>query len=112
MISGRYANLGPEVLAEAGVLLVDRVGTEGVGRHQGRLPDPRRRRGRSTPCSPTARPRSSPPAAPSTSTQVHSEMDQARSGLAVQLETLTHNTTEFLRREQDLLLHGRGAARR
>ncbi len=28
MISGRYANLGPEVLAKAGVQLVDRVGPE------------------------------------------------------------------------------------
>ena len=35
-------------------------------------------------------------------------MDQARSGLAVQLDTLTHNAGEFLRREQDLLLDGRG----
>jgi uncharacterized membrane-anchored protein len=35
MISGRYANLGPEVLAEAGVLLVDRLRADG--------PAPRRR---------------------------------------------------------------------
>ena len=35
-------------------------------------------------------------------------MDQARGGLATQLESFTHNTTEFLRREQDLLLHGQG----
>jgi uncharacterized membrane-anchored protein len=30
MISGRYANLGPEVLAEAGVLVVDKVGAEAL----------------------------------------------------------------------------------
>jgi uncharacterized membrane-anchored protein len=35
-------------------------------------------------------------------------MEQARGGLATQLESFTHNTTEFLRREQDLLLHGQG----
>ena len=35
-------------------------------------------------------------------------MADARAGLATQLETFTHNSTEFLRREQDLLLHGRG----
>ena len=35
-------------------------------------------------------------------------MELARSGLAVQLDTLTHNASEFLRREQDLLLDGRG----
>jgi uncharacterized membrane-anchored protein len=35
-------------------------------------------------------------------------MDQARSGLATQLDSFTHNTTEFLRREQGLLLEGEG----
>ena len=35
-------------------------------------------------------------------------MAQARSGLLVQLDTLTHTTSEFLRREQELLLNGRG----
>ena len=40
--------------------------------------------------------------------ELHEEMEQARSGLAVQLDTLTHNASEFLRREQDLLLDGRG----
>ena len=35
-------------------------------------------------------------------------MGKARSGLTSQLESFTHNTTEFLRREQDLLLHGHG----
>ena len=32
MISGRYPNLGPEVLAEAGVVLVDGVGAGGLRR--------------------------------------------------------------------------------
>ena len=36
------------------------------------------------------------------------QMDEARSGLATQLQSFTHNTTEFLRREQELLLHGQG----
>ena len=40
--------------------------------------------------------------------ELHEEMELARSGLAVQLDTLTHNASEFLRREQDLLLDGRG----
>ena len=31
MISGRYANLGPEVLAAAGVVLVDGIGVPGLG---------------------------------------------------------------------------------
>ena len=36
-------------------------------------------------------------------------MEEARGGLSTQLQSFTHNTTEFLRREQDLLLHGEGA---
>ena len=35
-------------------------------------------------------------------------MDEARSGLSTQLQSFTHNTTEFIRREQELLLHGQG----
>ena len=42
---------------------------------------------------------------------VEAEMERARAGLATQLEAFTHNSTEFLRREQDLLLHGRGVPR-
>jgi uncharacterized membrane-anchored protein len=38
-------------------------------------------------------------------------MQDARGGLTTQLESLTHNTTELLRREQDLLLHGQGLPR-
>ena len=35
-------------------------------------------------------------------------MAQAREGMAAHLASFTHNTSEFLSREQDLLLHGRG----
>jgi uncharacterized membrane-anchored protein len=102
MISGRYANLGPEVLAEAGVVLVDRVGEGGWAA----VPDNQQIRiddgvvyvdetavahGRVVALA-----------------ELHEEMELARSGLAVQLDTLTHNASEFLRREQDLLLDGRG----
>ena len=101
MISGRYANLGPEVLAEAGVVLVDRVG-EGLGRGPDNQPiriddgvvyvdETAVAHGRVVAMA-----------------EIHAEMELARSGLAVQLDTLTHNASEFLRREQDLLLDGRG----
>jgi uncharacterized membrane-anchored protein len=101
-ISGRFPNLGPEMLARAGVHLVDGVGPEALaalrdgasvrveggevsvretvvatGRAQG-LDD------------------------------VLTAMEAARSGMATQLASFTHNTTEFLRREEDLLLHGLG----
>jgi uncharacterized membrane-anchored protein len=43
-----------------------------------------------------------------TADDVAARMSDARGGLATQLQSFTHNTTEFLRREQDLLLHGQG----
>ena len=105
MISGRYPNLGPERLVEAGVLVVDGVGSEVFDRvkdgaalridggevHAG---DDLVATGREL-----------------TDELVRKEMGEARSGLAAQLESFTHNTTEFLRREQDLLLHGHGVPR-
>jgi len=107
MISGRYANLGPEVLAEAGVVVVDRLGAEGLAKihddqeirvHDGVVyavtPD-----GQTAPLA-TGRPLDL--------SLVHNEMDQARTGLVVQLDTLAHTSSEFLRREQELLLNGRG----
>ena len=39
---------------------------------------------------------------------VAAQMAEARDGMAAHLTSFTHNTSEFLRREQDLLLHGRG----
>lgn len=102
MISGRYANLGPEVLAEAGVPLLDSVGRAGwetipdgqpIRVHDGVVyaGEEAVAQGRDVALR-----------------DIRAEMDQARSGLAVQLDTLTHNAGEFLRREQDLLLDGRG----
>ena len=102
MISGRYPNLGPELLVQAGVTVVDNAGIEVFDRvkdgtevrvdagvvHAGAT------------LVATAR--------EVTADVVRREMGQARSGLTAQLESFTHNTTEFLRREQDLLLHGHG----
>ena len=101
-ISGRFPNLGPELLAQAGVVLVDDVGPEVFSR----IKDGARIRihedtvyvgndrvvsGRRLQLE-----------------DVQRLMDDARAGLTAQLQSLTHNTTEFLRREQDLLLHGKG----
>jgi uncharacterized membrane-anchored protein len=105
MISGRYANLGPEVLADAGVLVVDGIGAGGLAAiadgsavriHEGSV---------YVDGEPVASGRVVDPET------IRAEMDRARTGLATQLETFTHNSTEFLRREQDLLLHGRGIPR-
>ncbi|GAB6987592.1 putative cytokinetic ring protein SteA [Nocardioides pyridinolyticus] len=105
MISGRYPNLGPQLLVEAGVLLVDGVGVaalgaigegRGVRLHEGVVYAGEEvvARGREVDAATVA-----------------AELDRARTGLVTQLETFTHNSTEFLRREQDLLLHGLGVPR-
>jgi uncharacterized membrane-anchored protein len=105
MISGRYPNLGPEVLVAAGVVVVDMCGDAvltavkdgaGVRLHEGTLYVADRQ---------VAAGREVDPAL------VEREMESARLGLRAQLESFTHNSTEFLRREQDLLLHGRGVPR-
>ncbi|SED16664.1 Uncharacterized membrane-anchored protein [Nocardioides exalbidus] len=105
MISGRYANLGPERLVEAGVLVVDGAGPEVLDRVKDgtvlRIEGGVVHAGDTLLA--TAR--------ELTPDVVRTEMGLARNGLTAQLESFTHNSTEFLRREQDLLLHGRGVPR-
>ncbi len=102
-ISGRYPNLGPELLVRSGVVLVDNVGPDVFSRlHDG--VEARIHEG-------VVHVKDEPVV---TGTQLSAEdiaamMDEARGGLSSQLQSFTHNTTEFLRREQDLLLHGQGA---
>ena len=104
-ISGRYPNLGPELLAQADLGLVDQLGEAGAAAikdgtrirlHEGTvyIDEQVVAQGR-----------------PVEIDDVMAEMGAARSGLAAQLESFTHNSTEFLRREQDLLLHDQGAPR-
>jgi len=104
-ISGRYPNLGPELLVRNGVVLLDNVGPDvftavndgaSVRLHQGQL-----LAGDTVLASGTRL----------GADEVKDLMEEARSGLTTQLQSFTHNTTEFLRREQDLLLHGQGAPR-
>jgi uncharacterized membrane-anchored protein len=101
-ISGRYPNLGPEILVEAGIPLLDSVGPEVFGRikdgdpvvldgdtllldgatvAEGQLLDAER---------------------------VEHAMEEARAGLSVQLEAFASNTMEYLRQERDLLIDGVG----
>ncbi len=101
-ITGRYPNLGPLILVQAGVPLVDSVGPllmrkvkegapmriehdrvysgdelVGVGVRQ-------------------------------TSESVLQAMEEARSGLAAQFDAFAQNTLEFIQRERDLLFGGAG----
>lgn len=102
MSSGRFPSLGPSVLVEAGIPVVDGVGPDGYGAlrdgrsvrlHEGVLYDGETvlARGRAV-----------------GGETVHTELDDARSGMLTQLESFVHNSSAFLRREQDLLLHGLG----
>jgi uncharacterized membrane-anchored protein len=101
-ISGRYPNLGPELLARSGVLMVDEVGADVFTRlrdgstvrlHEGEVyvGDESVASGHELGAE-----------------EIGTLMEDARSGLSSQLQSFTHNTTEFLRREQELLLHGQG----
>jgi uncharacterized membrane-anchored protein len=101
-ISGRYPNLGPEILVEAGIPLVDGVGREVFSiLHEGervRLNEGSLYRGEEVVAKGVVQ----------DSQTVAELMDEARSGLSSQLEAFTANTLEYLRRERDLLLDGVG----
>jgi uncharacterized membrane-anchored protein len=97
-ISGRYPTLGPETILAAGIPLIDEVGGDlMIALHDGQqvrvhegavwLEDRVVAKGREQ----DAR-------------SVASAMDDARAGLAVQMESFAANTMEFLRRERGLLL--------
>ena len=100
-VSGRFANLGPAILDEAGVLLLEgdphqvrdlRDGTvlhlDGSMLYDGTrvAVDSRRLTG----------------------AEIRDRMDGARAGMSSQLDTFAHTASEFLRREEGVLLHGTG----
>jgi uncharacterized membrane-anchored protein len=101
-ITGRYPNLGPKILEEAGVPLVDRVGRLLLRKLRDgevvRLDDDRvfadsRLVGvgvRQTPAS------------------VHRDMEAARASLDERFEGFARNTVEYMREERDLLFGGAG----
>ena len=101
-ISGRFPNLGPEILVDAGIRLVDAVGPEvlhlvkdgsRVRLHDGviYLGD-----------------RAVAEGVVQTPDSVADALVEAKSGLAHQLEAFAANTIEFMRRERALLLDGLG----
>jgi uncharacterized membrane-anchored protein len=102
-ISGRYPNLGPELLAKAGVLLVDDAGPEVLKAVKDGSPARVADDG-----TVYVGDRAVATGRPLGLDDVRTQMDAAREGLTAQLQSLTHNATEYLRREQDLFLHGLG----
>lgn len=102
MISGRYASLGPEVLTAAGITVIDRAGDDAITQikdgarvrlHEGAVyvGDNQVAAGEALDAD-----------------AVVEQMQSARDQMSAHLTSFTHNTSEFLRREQDLLIHGRG----
>ncbi|HET8616774.1 MAG TPA: putative cytokinetic ring protein SteA [Actinomycetales bacterium] len=100
--SGRYPNLGPEILLKAGVPLVDGVGRDVMVALQDgdpvRVDEDRVYLGDDLVACGTRQ----------TEETVAAAMAEARAGLAVQLEAFAANTMEYLRRERELLLDGVG----
>ncbi|MDN5893072.1 MAG: putative cytokinetic ring protein SteA [Nocardioides sp.] len=104
-VSGRYPALGATILIDAGILLVDGIGPEALsalkdGRnarlHQDGLFDGEDELARGDVLD---------------DDRLTAELGEARSGMISQLESFTHNSTEFLRQEQELFLHDKGAPR-
>ncbi len=101
-ISGRFPNLGPEILVGEGIPLVDDVGTDVLRRikdgakirlHEGVVYTGEREIARGTEQTPDS---------------VADQMIEAKAGMTAQLEAFSANTMEFLRAERTLILDGVG----
>ncbi|WP_033345295.1 putative cytokinetic ring protein SteA [Catenuloplanes japonicus] len=101
-ISGRYPNLGPEVLVKAGIPLLDDLG-EGVFQ-QIREGDSIRIEGNTV----LAGGEALVHGVRQDAETVAKAMADAREGLSVQLEAFAANTMDYLKQERDLLLDGVG----
>ena len=109
-ISGRYPNLGPDILIEAGIPLIDDLGPDIMRLKEGQrvvldLAEDSPDRG-------SVRPVGSDEilaqGTVQTAASVAAAMEEAKAGLAVQLEAFAANTMEYMRGERDLLLNGVG----
>ena len=103
--SGRYPNLGPQILAHAGISIVDNVGpriwdTIKSG-DKVRLEDGRVFRNESLVATGTDL----------NDARISGQLSTAQSGLSTQLESLAANSAEHLRREHGMLLEGAGVPR-
>lgn len=101
-ISGRYPNLGPQILIDAGIPLIDNASPELFERiadgdvirvHDGMVYLGEELVGKGQ---------------LQTAESVEAAMTEARAGLAVQIEAFAANTMEYVRRERDLLIDGVG----
>jgi uncharacterized membrane-anchored protein len=99
-ITGRYPNLGPRLLLDAGIPVVDGVGQDVFVRVADgttvRLDNETLYVGDTVVAKGT----------PLTEESVQAAMTEAKAMVAVQIESFAANTLEFLRREHELLTHG------
>jgi uncharacterized membrane-anchored protein len=102
MISGRFPNLGPLHLLESGLVLIDSVGVAGLEAIGDGVPVWLSDNAIYVRDQPVASGRRVDAAL------VSEEMARARNGMTVQLDSFVRNSVEFLRREEDLLVHGLG----
>ncbi|MBA3418658.1 MAG: putative cytokinetic ring protein SteA [Geodermatophilaceae bacterium] len=101
-ISGRYPNLGPGILMQAGIPLLDGVGKEVFA---GLKEGTKVRVDRDTLYAGT---KTVATGAEQTESSVAEAMVEARAGLSTQLEAFAANTMEYMKRERALLLDGVG----
>jgi uncharacterized membrane-anchored protein len=100
-ISGRYPNLGPSILVDAGVVLVDDLGADIMSVREGktlRIEDGAVYLGDTLVTEGVLQ----------DAEKVGADLEEAREGLSAQLESFAANTMDYLRRERDLLLDGVG----
>ncbi|ROS74296.1 putative cytokinetic ring protein SteA [Cellulomonas sp. PhB143] len=99
--SGRYPNLGPEILVDAGILLVDGLGDAAMSIADGRtvrIEGSRVLVGDVVVAEGTLQ----------TPATVGASLEAARANLSDEIERFAENTMDYLRRERDLLLDGVG----
>ena len=101
-ITGRYPNLGPEVLVSSGILLVDGMGDKVFGRLKDgakvRLDDGALYAGDDLVATGTVQ----------TAESIADQMIDAKAGMSAQLEAFAANSIEYMKRERGLLLDGVG----
>jgi uncharacterized membrane-anchored protein len=100
-VSGRFASLGPAVLADAGIVLLEADPARVRSLKDGmvlRLDGTTLYDGTDVVLETRH----------VTGEEIRDRMERARSGMASQLDTFAHTASEFLRREEGTLLHGTG----
>lgn len=102
-VSGRYPNLGPGILVEAGIPLLDDLGPDVMRLKDGQEVQVRGQEVRSADGT-----RLLAEGSLQDCDSVELLMEEARKGLSTQLEAFVTNTMEYMRAERDLLLNGVG----